>query len=109
MSVCLSVSQSVHFQLNGKVVLYRGDNTRNEFQEEEKTIFHARLAPVFLNSVNHFLHNSRVVARMNAKLVSRQFWVGLKCDSLARVVSHNVLEHLILCKQVAILRVALQP
>ena len=62
---------SVHFKFDGKVMLYCGHDTRDELEEEEKTIFTAGFAAIALNLFDHFLHHSGVVAWMNAKLVHR--------------------------------------
>jgi hypothetical protein len=88
-------------------VLDGGDHAGDELEEEEETVLDAGFAPVALNLFNHFLHHRGVVARVNAKLITRKLRVRLEGDGLARVVRHDVLKHLVLREQVAILGVAL--
>ena len=83
--------------------------TRDELKEEEQAILDAALTTIALNLINHALHDRRVVARMNAKLIARKLWVRLKSHCFARIICHNVLEHFILSEQTTILAVALQP
>ena len=90
-------------------MLYRGYHTRDELQEEEQTIFDTRLTSIALYLIYHALHDCGVVARVNAQLIVGQFGVRLKGHCLLRVVSHYVLEHLVLREQGAILRIALEP
>ena len=101
--------QSVHLEFNGEVVLDGGHYTRDELKEEEKTILYARLAAIALNLFNHFLHHCCVVARVNAKLLAGQLGVRLESHRFLGVVRHNVLVHLHLGQQVALLRIPLQP
>ena len=101
--------QSVHLEFNGEVVLDGRHYTRDELKEEEKTILYAWLAAIALNLFNHFLHHCCVVARVNAKLLAGQLGVRLESHRFLGVVRHNVLVHLHLGQQVALLRIPLQP
>ena len=101
--------QSVHLEFNGEVVLDGGHYTRDELKEEEKTILYAWLAAIALNLFNHFLHHCCVVARVNAKLLAGKLGVRLESHRFLGVVRHNVLVHLHLGQQVALLRIPLQP
>lgn len=65
-----SLSLSVHFELYGKIVLNCWHYTGDEFQKEEQAIFNARFSSILRNLVDHFLHHSRVVARMNTELIA---------------------------------------
>ena len=87
---------SVHFEFDCKVMLYRRHNTRYELQEKEQTIFDTGLTPISLYLFNHALHHCSVVARMDAQLVVGKFGVRLERHRLLRIVSHDVLEHLVL-------------
>ena len=100
---------SIHFKLDCKIVLDRGHDTGDELEEEEEAILDARLAAIALNLVDHFLHYSRMVTRVDAQLAARQLRVRLERHCLLRVVSHDILEHLRLRQQRAVLRVPLQP
>ena len=77
-------------------MFYRRHDTRNELQEKEQTIFDTGLTPISLYLINHALHHSGVVAWMDAELVVGKFGVRLECHCLLCIVSHYVLEHLIL-------------
>ena len=102
-------SISVHLEFNCKVMLYCRHDTRDELQEEEQTIFDTGLTPVSLYLINHTLHHCGVVAWVNAKLVVWKFGVRLKRHRLFRVISHYVLEHLVLRQQRAVFRITLEP
>ena len=80
-----------------------GHYTRDKLKEEEKAILYAWLAAIALNLFNHFLHHCCVVARMNAKLLAGQLGVRLESHCFLGVVCHDVLVHLHLRKQIALL------
>ena len=46
---------------------------------------------------------------MYGELTARELGVGLEGDGLLGVVRHDVLVHLLLCKEVTILAIPLQP
>jgi len=104
-----SVSQSVQCQFDCKIVLNCGHYTRDELQEEEKTVFNLAFSTVGLDLVDHRLHHCRMVARVNAQLVPWQLRMGLKSHCFARIICHNVLKHLSLREEAAILAVTLEP
>ena len=73
-----------------------GNHTRDELEEEEKTVLDSAFAAVFLDLIDHALHYCCVVARVNAKLVAGKLGMGLECHCFARIICHDVLEHLVL-------------
>lgn len=100
---------SVHLKLDGEVMLYRWYDTRDKLEEEEETILDTRFSSIALNLLNHFLHHRCVITRMDAELTSRELGMSFKGDCFLGVICHDILEHFILCQELTILGVALQP
>ena len=50
-----------------------------------------------------------MVARVYAQLVAHEFGMLLKCHCLVGIVCHDILKHVLLCQDVSVLAVALQP
>ena len=89
-------SDSCHIDLDRKVMLDCRHYRWYELEEEEKTIFDTGLSTIGLYLFDHTQHHSGMIAWMNTQLVAGQFGMSFKSDSLSGIVSHDVLEHLIL-------------
>ena len=107
--VFISVSQSLQFQIDGEVVLNRGNDTAYEFEENEEALSHLRLSSVSLYSFNDCFHDIGMVARMNARLLHVKMRMLLHGNSLLRIVGRNVFEYFCLTQRIAFFVVACEP